>query len=115
MVTSDAVANTMLPSKTITFSEIIDVRTTLKTSIPVNAGESNRNGFLLLYMSHTSSAEYTFVKLYLVRVGYSGNNHIENVISESGSLPAQYTPTFDVSPDGYLTIYSPLQAAICIL
>jgi hypothetical protein len=111
-VTSNAVANAMLFPKALNSYYLYD-HDTIKTPIPVNAGETEATGYLLTYMGHTDAGDHTFVELYLIRVGYSGNNHIETLIASSGNV-GTYRPTFGVSNDGYLTVYVPLKSRVCI-
>ena len=86
-------------------SIIIPQNGTVVTSIAVNAGETQRTGFLLMIEGHTSGEDNTYCELYLIRVGYGGNHHTEELIHSSGKKNT-YKHTFGISSDGYLTISS---------
>ena len=81
---------------------------TVVTPIAVNAGPTQRVGFLLMIEGNVSDEDATYCELYLIRVGYSGNHHTETLLHSSGNK--LFTHTFGISSDGYLTISSNVQA-----
>lgn len=48
----------------------------------LNPQDTQRNGYILMVMGNTSSGDYTYTKLYHIRVGFNGNYHQESLISE---------------------------------
>lgn len=91
----------------------IRANTTEKTPINVNAGGSQKAGYLLMLEGNTGSNNLTYVELYLIRCGYSGNNVTKTLISSSGSK-GSFSQTFGVSDDGYLTITSNIEVSYYI-
>lgn len=91
----------------------VPANTTVKTPINVNSGNSQKAGYLLMIEGNTSAGDLTYVELYLIRCGYSGNHVTQKLISSSGSKSA-FSQTFGVSEDGYLTITSDIAVSYYI-
>lgn len=104
-VSSNAVAQKLSNFLSIQNAITVPANTPTKLPIPVNASETLRTGYLVMNCGHTSTGNSTYAFLYLLRVGYSGNNHTETLITSSGSR-SPFTFSFGVSSDGYITVTS---------
>lgn len=72
----------------------------------LNPQDSQRNGYILMIMGNTSNGDYTYTKIYHIRIGYNGNYHQESIISDLHNSNSNVTPVFSVVDNKLrLTVY----------
>lgn len=83
------------------------VNTPVDTGISVNA-QSRGETLLVLCSGHSATGNSTTSAIYMLRLGYDGNNmHTSEIVKDTGSnTPGNYF-TFGVSSNGTLTIAGP--------
>ena len=83
------------------------VNTPVDTGISVNA-QSRGETLLVLCSGHSATGDSTTSAIYMLRLGYDGNNmHTSEIVKDTGSdTPGNYF-TFGVSSNGTLTIAGP--------
>lgn len=78
---------------------------TITTDISLEGNRPGGRTFLAVINGHTASGDYTFSKIYMLRLGYSGDYVTPTLIAESkGSSVSTGTFTFSVNENHYLTL-----------
>lgn len=113
-VSSSAVAQKFSNFLSIQNAILVNPNVPTKLPIPVNAGETFRDAYLVMNCGHTSTGSSTYAFLYLLRVGYSENYHTETLIASSGTR-GSYTFSFGVSSDGYITVTSTIRTIVYVI